>query len=378
MQIIAQLNPLDNFIQSVKSDTSKREYAAALRRFIIHYKIGHWEELSKPIPNDSEGKEERKKLLIESCERILKLTNKQLNDILIDYVLHMKKQDRSEGYVISEYAAVKGFLSMNDIVLNWDKIAKYKGEFKKKQKDEAYSHPQIQQLLQVCDIRTRCIILTFCSTGIRVGALPELRLKHLKKVGDLYQFTIYEGYKEEYITFCTPECANAIENYLQYRKRSGEEWNEESPFIRQQFDPKDILQVKDPKSVSTSTIRNVLWNLLNKSGIREINHEYTKTQRKKIPEIHGFRKFFTSQLVNSNVNDVKRYLLEGHALKANDNSYVRVKDQLYDEYLKAIDNLTINEENRLKKKVEILTVEKAKVDLLEEDLAELKKLILGK
>lgn len=47
------------------------------------------------------------------------------------------------------------------------------------------------------------------STGIRIGAIPDLQLKHLKKIPEynLYQITIYEGTKEEHFTFTTPEAA---------------------------------------------------------------------------------------------------------------------------------------------------------------------------
>ena len=53
--------------------------------------------------------------------------------------------------------------------MNWDYINQHKGKFKKKQKLEAYKHEHIQKLLEICDHRTRCIVLIFASTGIRIG-----------------------------------------------------------------------------------------------------------------------------------------------------------------------------------------------------------------
>ena len=44
---------------------------------------------------------------------------------------------------------------------------------------------------------------------------------------------------------------------------------------------------------------------------------------------------------------------------------------MYAEYQKAIDNLTINEENRLRKKVKKLEVEASRLDLLELSLRRL-------
>jgi hypothetical protein len=59
--------------------------------------------------------------------------------------------------------------------------------------------------------------LLIASTGIRIGAVHPLRLRSLSKVDSygLYEITIYENTNEEYITFCTPEAARAIDCYLE-------------------------------------------------------------------------------------------------------------------------------------------------------------------
>jgi hypothetical protein len=48
---------------------------------------------------------------------------------------------------------------------------------------------------------------------------------------------------------------------------------------------------------------------------------------------------------------------------------------MYQEYDKAIDNLTIDQANRLQRKVEVLTLEKSKVDLALMQIEEMKKRI---
>ena len=54
------------------------------------------------------------------------------------------------------------------------------------------------------------------SSGMRVGALSATRLGHLKRIGDLYKISIYEGQKGKgkYYAFCTPEAAKSIDTYL--------------------------------------------------------------------------------------------------------------------------------------------------------------------
>jgi integrase len=349
LQTVEAKKPYDRFIDAVENPNTRHEYASSLRLFMEYYKVTEYEEL-------------------------LKLTTEEAEDMVIQYILSMKKKGLSEGLITQRAAAIRKFFSSNRVNLNWDFINQHKGKFKKKQKLEAYSHEQIEKLLQVCDLRTRCIVLIFSSTGIRIGALPELRKKHLKRIGDLYQFTVYEGYDEEYVTFCTPECAIAIDSYLAYRERSGEVITEESYLIVRDFDSEDIRQTNLP--VSSSTIRNIMSKRMIKAGLRKLEHGVDTTHRKQIPIDHGFRMFFTSQLVNSKLQPELRWLLEGHALKANDKSYVRVKDQLYDQYIKAINNLTINPENRLKEQVKSLEADRDEITLMKlEHRQEIKKMM---
>ena len=56
-------------------------------------------------------------------------------------------------------------------------------------------------------------------------------------------------------------------------------------------------------------------------------------------------------------------MLLGHSIGLASAYYKPTEDEMLVEYLKAADNLTINEENRLRKKVEMLTIEKSKVDI---------------
>ena len=133
--------------------------------------------------------------------------------------------------------------------------------------------------------------------------------------------------------------------------------------IREQF---DVRAPSEAKQTVANTLYGKLRDLSNRSGVRD----------KSLPVCQGFRKFFSSQLNESDLNTEKRWLLEGHNLKANDSSYVKTSEKsLREEYLKAVNNLTINEENRLKIKVEVLTLEKSKVDLALMQIEEMKKRI---
>lgn len=233
-------------------------------------------------------------------------------------------------------------------------------EHRKVKKDRGYTLEEIAKMLQFCDERTRVIVLLLASTGMRVGAIPELKLKHLEKMeNDIYKVTVYENSPEQYITFTTPECSKAIDSYTDMRSRYGEKLEDECFLIREQFDIKDKLAISKCRSISRETIQ---WKL------REITQR-SNVKSKQTPNAHGFRKFFATQLVEADLNTEKRWKLEGQNLKANDPSYVGITEKrLIQEYQKAINNLTINEENRLKLKVQALEDESNEIQNLKKQL----------
>jgi hypothetical protein len=61
-------------------------------------------------------------------------------------------------------------------------------------------------------------------------------------------------------------------------------------------------------------------------------------------------------------------------LKGNDSNYVKVSEKrLQEDYKKAIDKLTIDPANRLQRTVEILKIEKSRIDMLEAKIQKLEK-----
>ena len=94
--------------------------------------------------------------------------------------------------------------------------------------------------------------------------------------------------------------------------------------------------------------------------------------RDAIPAVHGLRKFTITQMAKAKVDTEIAKILTGHSIGVR-SKYLNYSDQdLLSEYVKAIDYLTINEENRLKKKVEELTVKDNEIKELREQFLKLK------
>jgi site-specific recombinase XerD len=279
---------------------------------------------------------------------------------IIEFILHLKQQGKSYAAIRIYLAAVKSFYKINDIFLNDSKISKFLPEQKRVRKDRAYNHKEISKLLEIAEERMRVVILLLASTGVRIGSLPELRLRNLERISDdCYKLTVYENYNQEYMTLCTPECSKAIDNYLDMRSAYGENITSESFLIREQFDIREQFAIRKPRKITHRSLEWKLINLAERSGIRKREHE-TKSKkfssiRKDVAIAHGFRKFFTTQLINSKVNSEIREMLLGHKIGLASAYYRPTDEEIYQQYLKAVDLLTINEENRLKRKVHDLS-----------------------
>jgi integrase len=325
-----------NFINTIKSEVTKKVYEGHLRTFMKYCSISSYSDLLK----------------IDAQKQI------------INYTMSMREKGLAYNSISVRLNAIFHFYAMNDVILNKKKIKMFKGGFSRKVIDRAYTHQEISKILQVSDLRMKAIIILMASTGIRIGAVPSIQIKNLQKVSEIYKLTVYEGSKESYFTFTTPECASIIDSYLEFRESNGEKLNKDSYLIRDQFDITDIEQIRNKsKGIKLNTLRQILSTILIKAGVRTVDHT-SSHNRKEVAKAHGFRKFFTTQLVNSNVKAEIREMLLGHKIGLASAYYRPTEQEMLDEYLKAVNLLTINEENRLKIKVELLESEKNEITKL--------------
>jgi integrase len=346
---------LDLFGQSIRSEYTRLVYTTCLKKYF-------------EFPGSS---------------KFINTTDtRKIEDHITDFITSMKKDGKSFRAIYNYVSAICKFYRMNRVSLDTKHIREYLPEFKRSKKDRSYEYEEIRRLLDVADERMRTVILLLASTGMRIGAVPGLRLRNIEKVEidaatSIYKITVYEGFKEEYITFTTPECTVAIDSYLKMRERYGEKLNTNSFLIREQFDVRDPFAISKCKEVKANTLTGKLIDLAVRAGLRQkevLQGKPRGTIRNDVPIAHGFRKFFTTQLVKSDVKSELRWLLEGHNLKANDPAYVRTQEEdLLEQYQKGIDNLTIDPANRLQRTIETLKVDKSRIDQLEDKIQKLEK-----
>jgi len=186
-----------NFINSIKSDITKKIYEYNLKLFMEFCGVEKFEDLIG-----------------------------QQNQI-ITYLMSLREKKLSYNSISTRLNAIYHFYDMNDISLNKKKIKMFKGEYTKKVVDRAYTDKDIKKILDVSDLGAKTIVLLMASSGIRIGALPGIRIRNLEKVNNIYKITVYEGSSSQYFTFCTPECTSYIDAYLEFRTKNGENLNKD-------------------------------------------------------------------------------------------------------------------------------------------------------
>ena len=269
------------------------------------------------------------------------------------------------------WLAVRKFYSMNDIQLNWDKIHSFEGEKEKQAEDRPYTHSEIQTLIQKTFPRNRAIILLMTSSGLRVGAVPLLRITDLEPIDNysIYKINVYtKSKKSRYFTFCSAECRKEIDSYLEWRKRWGERLQDDSPVFRKEYNTEGKIQVRP---ITDKAIKNFMDVLLKDTGLRKVPLENQPYQRSHIMMCHGFRKFFETNAFKAGMDHMYLRRLMGQKSGLED-AYLKLSEEELLEgdsrhigFIGVIDQLTINEENRLRREVEMLKVERNALESLE-------------
>jgi integrase len=212
-------------------------------------------------------------------DSLIQLKPEQIKLMVLNYIIHLKKvTNQSSGKarrgVLSVnsvriyLAGVQSFLEANDVVLNWKKIAKFYPE-PVANNLRSYTTEEIAKLLSVADSRDRCLVLLMASTGMRVGAIKSLKLKHLTRLQDqngIGFLTVYpESKNDRYDAIITPECMASIDEYIEYRKKQHEKITDESYIIRDKFSTFS-KNTNRPKPLKEHTINKQMKFLLRKAA----------------------------------------------------------------------------------------------------------------
>lgn len=223
---------------------------------------------------------------------------------------------------------------------------------------------------------------------MRIGAIAELRVGHLSKFSNplginSYLIRVYHqsAKDDRYYCFVMPELTEAIDNYLNYRKRVGEEINPDSPLIREQFDVEDPWAVKHlVKPLARKTYDKMIARFMKKAGLSfptviETSSKRT-LKRRPVAQTMGFRKRAMTKMIQAKIDyDCREYLIGHKRSRGLNVHYDRTSEtERFIERSKSINLLTIDPTQRLQKQVEKLESERSEeLKQLKAQLIEYKK-----
>lgn len=290
-------------------------------------------------------------------DKLVSLDQKTITAIIRDYIYDIN--DKMKGNSVQNYInPVRVFFGMNDIMPNSYIITNaINSEDSIPGGGVAATDDDVKDILDATNNPMKKALVHFiASTGIRPGALndPILKMKHLTPMSDgCKAIKVYDGSREGYWSFLTPEATKYLLRYINFRKEKGENIDNESPLFRPTLNTKI-------KHLRCSTARDMVVDLIEKSGVTRVKtgNRYDKAA------MYMFRKRFNTKLkmenqVNSNIAEK----LMAHKRGLDGTYLAPTKEECFAEFKKAIMVLTIDPSER----------QRLEIDKKNEEITELQK-----
>jgi len=317
---------------------------------------------------------------------------------LVGFRKHLEKQEYAPTTLKSYMAGIRSFYRIFDIDLPTLPKAGQRARPQKKRLDIP-DKDEIREVLKVCDVRERAIILVGISSGLAANEISNLKLD-----------TFYKGYDPEteittldlrrekvgfdFITFLTPEASRAVWDYLKYRDRDiymkgtvrkqqmekqRTTHNEDGYLFIANLVPWEYLENYDEeyRKITTNVVAKIYRNISRKAGKFAPCGEWNKIRS------HNIRKMFNSALVNAGCDNFYVEYWMGHTLNDTQAAYFRANpEQMKEKYRQYIPYLTIQKEldvaespeyQDIKKENQVLQAETARHVVERSEMADLKK-----
>jgi integrase len=300
------------------------------------------------------------------------LERSKIEDLIESYVDSLndrvKKKDLNPNSVVNLVLPLKKFLIFNKVEGMSDAWVRIKASFPAKIRsvDEKYTELDLQKMYNAANYREKTVLALLMS-GMRIGAMPDLKVGDVKPIEDWATVKVYRGTNLEYNTFITPQGYQDILNYLDYRRRNGETITDDSSLLRNEFCPEcagkwfeESGKEHGPEPIRTAGgVASIVVGLLRRTGITKNSHNHRIRNRTMM--CHGFRKYFNTICKTSGMDSERVEMLLGHVTSLSnhywrlpsDESEMSPQEQklfqtIKSEYRRCIPELTIGESEILK------------------------------
>jgi len=234
--------------------------------------------------------------------------------LLDDFVGNLQAEGLAPGTISNHVKGVKALFRVNRLKLELP----YSLSKRTIYSDRAPTAEELQQLIDIADIRLKVIISMLALAGFRIGTLVKLQYHHVKR--DLEKLVtpihvhveaeITKGKYHDYDTFIGQEAAEYLRAYLEIRRNGSktskippENIHDETPIIRNH-------QTKQAIPLTPSAVHKLVHDQYVKAGLiqpKPLGRRYEL-------RTHSIRKFFRTQLASLGVQaDYIEYMM-GHTI----------------------------------------------------------------
>ena len=351
-----QDDPYESFLYALKAPETKRQYPKRLK-VVFEYLVSINELKETKLENQ--------------CKEVVSKTLENhhwLTSSLMKFIMFQKERIKNKEIVAitahNYIRSFKLFIDMNFDMspINWKKITRGLPTGREIANDRAPTIEEIQKIIEYPDRRIKPLILCMVSGGFRLGAWDYLKWKHVipmkNKEGEITaaKLIIYAGEPDEYYCFLTPEAYNSVKNWIEYRSEAGEEITDESWLMRNMWQTTEFIYgakwglVKYPKKLESIGIKSLIERAIKSQGI--IKKPLVENEkRREWKSVHGYRKFFKSH-AEQVMKPIHVEMLLGHNVGLSGSYYKPTEKQILEDYVNAIEILTINKENILSKQIQ--------------------------
>jgi hypothetical protein len=339
--VVEEKDPMTAFRYGLRAPDTKRQYPRRFQYFL------NFLQLSGTLD------EQTKQFTLKAREN-----PNWAQESLMSFIEFQKERVRkgeiSESTITNYYKTTKLFCVMNDLVLNWKKISRGLPSGRRAANDRAPTIEEIQKLVEYPDRRIKSIVYTMASSGMRIGAWDYLQWKNVSPIMNdkreviASKLVVYSGDREEYYCFITPEAYSSLKEWMDFRSSYGEMVTGDSWVMR------DIWQTTNidygaklglatcPKKLKNTGIKRLLERALWEQGIRQPLAKGVKRHEWKAA--HGFRKFYKSR-AEQVMKPINVEITMGHDIGVSASYYKPTEKEVLEDYLKAVDLLTISNDN---------------------------------
>jgi len=234
--------------------------------------------------------------------------------LLDDFIGCLQADGLAPGTIANHIKGVKALFRVNGIKLELP----YGLSKRTVYTDRSPTPEELQQLINIADLREKVIISMLALGGFRIGTLVKLKYRHIRRdfekgiipIHIHVEAEITKGKYHDYDTFIGKEAADYLKAYLELRKRGSpsgkippENIHNETPLIRNRLS-------RTPKPLTPSAIHRIIHNLYLKAGIIP----QKPAGRRYELRAHSIRKYFRTQLAALGVDrDYIEYMM-GHTI----------------------------------------------------------------